>query len=797
MELGNVNCFLKSQTRIEQTNIAQTQQQVDLRPVYDLFVYILNASEHKGDDALCKYLELVGERNTCEKLLLDMATQSLNIQEEERGAYTTTVKDSNLNDIFLCVAEKDDKSISIQMGEEIGTISGLSFGQLQKELREIVVDHAHWYNGNISTLLVTSVKQRVSLDDLLQALLGQIASRPLSQTRQKALRKNYESMVEKILSICIKKQVCPVEITLPDDFKITVMKMEPDVIVEIGNCELTLNLFDLQTISYSAFNWQGSLYNKEYFSRKKVYDFDKSQPYLPMRPHEPPVALNGQAFITGTQHPIRCAELATQFIIDSLEEEGGNGKIDWALYNNRETIATRISSETIISYEALKTNALRWDLIDNDKFGEHLHACFEEMQTAEKKATFRTLLLESTNHAMAIRLHVKGSESRPLYVISFYEPHLTNRPARSELRDLSVLKSHTLELYITGTIKKQGDTRYNMYYPDNAFISTVMECDGISLTGKPSNASRKLSTFASDALTPTHIYFLLNYNFPKSFADLKNRLAGMSIDKVVELLTKIPDSGVNGLYVALESGYSESIRAYRELLQLIPINERDKLTEVLAARNEEGIPGLYMAVKHQHVDAIAAYGELFSLLPDIERAKLAKLIDAMVHGTPSLFMALQNGYTEVIRAYNGLLSHFLESEDGTLIRLIAAKDVNETPGLCMALQEGHVGAVIAYGELIFRVLKNKRSTLLTLITAKDGQGVPGIFIAFANGHTEAVKAYKELLQSLSESERIELFGLLTVMDANSTPWLYDKFENGDTDVIVMFKKYLELVSTWR
>ncbi|MCD6026395.1 MAG: ShET2/EspL2 family type secretion system effector toxin [Solimicrobium sp.] len=607
----------------------------------------------------------------------------------------------------------------------------------------------------------------------------------------------------------------------------------------------------LQTRLKTEFGWHGRTYNKNAPLPAELALKYKGQPYISVTG----ISLLGlndevcflpQKTDDPTTKKIVCRHFAIQLIKDVLEDRSGNGKINLALYSNRNSIAQHIPIEIEATCTTLIDNAKRYDLIDNEKLGQHLCACFGDMRSPEKQETLRVLLLESTFHSMVLRLRIKGTKENAIYVVTFYDPNKTTMAVRCETKELFTLKNYSLKQFINGPGSKEPGF-YEEYYDEVAPISLLMECNESSLTESIIKKKKVLENFTPSKLTSTYIFFLLSGNFAHDLAGLRNSLQKIVKSSPKELFNllgaKIAD-GTPGLYLALQNGHADVIEAYGELCQLFPKNARGNLVALLAAKKADGTPGLFMALQNGRADAVKAYGKLFQLLPKTELSNLVDLLTAKnAEGTPGLFIALQNGHADTIKEYGKLLQVVLHNEHVKLINILAAKKANGIPGLYMALQYGHAHAVKAYGEILRQLFpKTEYVKLVDVLASKKANGIPGLFMALHNGHAEAVKAYgemcqlfpdigdtklfvllaakdeggvpgllmalhnghvdisktyRELLQQLPEKKREQLFDLLESTDADTTPWLYEQLSSGNEEVIKDHKNLLQLVSKWR
>jgi hypothetical protein len=476
----------------------------------------------------------------------------------------------------------------------------------------------------------------------------------------------------------------------------------------------------LETLSYIKLGWQGRRYNKSSPSAEELHPNYKKQPYRSIRPGISLCNLNTKASfpIKTICNPkkllIACRHLATQYIQDCWKEESAKGKVNWILYSTKESILAHISPETETDYHDLVENASFYHLIENDDFGYYIQECFKSIQRSDNRKKFRTLLMESTDHVMAIKLCIKGTEEVPIYVINFYDPNITNGPVRCRTNDLESFKGHSLEQYINGAIGKvHFETNYGHYYSDEQdHISLVVVCNPDRSNSASIKAEKKLTSYVSELPTPTQLFFFLKYNFPHELAQMQDQIQKIgetSLEDLFVLLAAKGNDGTPGLSWALQEGHAEVIKTYGALLQFLPVDNRR--IELIAAKDKDGAPGLVKAFSNGHAEAIQAYGELLQPL----------------------------------------------SKHDSFVSLLTAKMPDGTSGLVWALMYGQVAAIEAYGKCLKQFPELKVSELVELLSAKVGRkGKSGLLMAMIAGHKAAVTAYLKLLERLPEKERLKL-----------------------------------------
>ena len=238
------------------------------------------------------------------------------------------------------------------------------------------------------------------------------------------------------------------------------------------------------------------------------------------------------------------------------------------------------------------------------------------------------------------------------------------------------------------------------------------------------------------------------------------------------------NEGCTGLYLVLERGLAETVRAFGEQLRHVPQAQR---ADLLAATRADGIPGLFMALHRGHGDTVRAFGEQLEHVPQAQRADL--LAAKKADGDPGLYVALQEGRADAVRAFGEQLKRVPEAQR---VDLLAAKRPNGVPGLYVALRLGQAEAVRAFGEQLAQVPEAQRADLLT---AMKNDGVPGLYVALQKGHAEAVRAFGEQLAQVPQAQRASLLAA----KRNGVPGLYVALQRGHAEAVMAFGEQLKQV----
>ncbi|MCD6027330.1 MAG: ShET2/EspL2 family type secretion system effector toxin [Solimicrobium sp.] len=561
----------------------------------------------------------------------------------------------------------------------------------------------------------------------------------------------------------------------------------------------------LQDRLRTEFGWQGRIYNKNSPLPKELACQYKNQPYISIT-GVPFINLNDEVCFLPqksgdpTKQKIVCRHYAAQYIKETLEDKTGKGKVNLAPYSTEQSIAQHIPLEIESTFNTLKKNAKRFELINNDKLGQYLCSSFLDMQRPEKQETIKALLIGCPTHAMVVRLRIKGTNGKLIYVLTFYDSTKTNMVVRSETKELSTLKNYSLKQLVNGSNSKEPGW-YEDYYDGIEPVSLVMECNLASLTGNVTKKTKVLENFPQDILTSTHLFYLLSENFALNLAGLQKQLQAIgknSPEKLFHLLAAKSPDGTSGLYMALQDGHEDAIKEYGKLLQLLHKPELSRLVDLLAAKTADGTPGLHMALQQGHADTVRAYASLLQgpVVAQIGPSKLTDLLFAKNSlGTPGLYMALQKGHTDTVNAYGELLQLFPQIALNKLTDLLFAKMADGTPGLYVAMQNGHVEAIRAYRNPLQLLHKRKSVSLVHLLAAKTAEGTSGLFIALQQGHADIIDAYRELLELLHEKEFRQLLDVLDATNEDGKQW--GELNSRNSEIIEVHKKLRQLISMWR
>jgi len=188
---------------------------------------------------------------------------------------------------------------------------------------------------------------------------------------------------------------------------------------------------------------------------------------------------------------------------------------------------------------------------------------------------------------------------------------------------------------------------------------------------------------------------------------LRAHLSTLPENQQVRMLGTPDSFGHLPLYAAMEEGQAEAVKAYGELLEVIP---KDKRFELLAAKFEDD-SALYNAMSLGKHEVIKAYGEvLASLYCESQHGKrqridtssastreMQELCDLLAgknrFGDSALYTAMSSGEAEAVKEYGDLLK--LAPPEKRFDLLLPRNEKNES-GLAIALRRNKFDAVTQY-----------------------------------------------------------------------------------------------------
>ncbi|MBK2027024.1 hypothetical protein IB643_02480 [Allofrancisella guangzhouensis] len=211
----------------------------------------------------------------------------------------------------------------------------------------------------------------------------------------------------------------------------------------------------------------------------------------------------------------------------------------------------------------------------------------------------------------------------------------------------------------------------------------------------------------------------------------------------------------------------------------------------IKGKNEETL--LYLALQNGHTEAVRAYVNAI-LNADISAAlnKLTLLEAKDSKGTPGLFMALQKGHTETVKVYIQAVLESTSTNQTDKFWILLARSKHSKykfPGLYLSLQNGHTETVKVYIQAVLES-NIKLEDKLYLLDARRKDGRSGLYMALANRHIETVKTYMHTILTIEKLILNKNLRLLTAMGENETRSFYHILYSGYTETV---KVYLSII----
>lgn len=368
-----------------------------------------------------------------------------------------------------------------------------------------------------------------------------------------------------------------------------------------------------------------------------------------------PEILSGKVRFRSTAEQIVCRHLS----IYQQEEQARDPKIkfDYGKFRSVEAIANNVQPEIEKTYETLKAQASATHLIDNSKFGQFLARQFQEMEGEDLPAT-RLMLVRSTNHTMNLGLMIKEKEGKKSYVVKFFDPNYTTIGTRSKASSVQTFEMQTIEDYLA------NEKRLADYYPEAKGLSMISvrpkaeeerRTDASTIPG--SAAGRRLTTSIDiKDVDATAVWHFMRNGFDANLRELQGHFATLSKGQRLKLLEERNDAGDSALWIAMEAGHANAVKAYSELVRQAEMPEQH-LIKLLEGKNNDGAPALMAAMDSGHAEAIKAYGEVVKSLPPDMQADLllAKASTGPLSGESGFVRAMKHGHFGAANAQLQLL----------------------------------------------------------------------------------------------------------------------------------------------
>lgn len=507
-----------------------------------------------------------------------------------------------------------------------------------------------------------------------------------------------------------------------------------------------------------------------------VWTMLKQIPYTPPKHRKPWINFNGRS------------DAECRHIIHYVTEEQGrhpSGKFDYAAFQTLDSLQENVSVEEQPLLN-LTNQADETHLIKVRHFGAFITRQLEAMPAG----TNRRILLYTLTHGMSLLLRVKkNAEQQNVYVVKLYDPNNTTTHVRMASADLRHFEAHSMAEFISEDLSRYfyglDDMCLMFVCPppnrrEDQFAGSVMAPANRTLTSGP----------ADTELSASLMHLLLTYGFAGNLRLLADRIAAQPPEVQTDLLAAKNDLDIPGLFMALQDGHADVVKAFCELLFSpaisIPFESR---IELLTARDDDQTPGLFMALQDGRTEVLEAVFEVLRRLGTrISQHQLIELLAARdADHISGLFMALKDGHTDTIAAY----SRFVGCDDNSLskaqrIELLEARGPENIPALHLVLRGGEADYVSAFKPLVSYATSGDIN--VELLAARSDDGVTGLYLALEQGHADTIKAYVELVCSedllLTSDQRL---ALLEARTPDGMPALNLALQGNDPELIRAFQ----------
>lgn len=337
---------------------------------------------------------------------------------------------------------------------------------------------------------------------------------------------------------------------------------------------------------------------------------------------------------------------------------------------------------------------------------------------------------------MAVRLRIKENENSNTkrYVISVYDPNITNITVRCEVDGLSKVRDFQVKDFINHHL---FGNFYNSYYPtESSEISTLYICKKPANESVPESTGKEIKFYDWIALPASSInlYIFLMDGFSQEIKNLKNQLERIhkkNPEKLMEILTAKSPDGTMGFEQALVNDHADAINAFGELLQLVPENKRSELF----VNNQKTKYTLFdIACYSENNKTIIAFKNIISLIPKNERYKLIESKVNILDSVINLFITKQDNSN-----LNEIFELISLAPEEHVINLLSNIDI--TQSLEYSLYHNDTKSINIITKMLKGLSEQGRENIPFL--RKLDESIVNMYIQL--GKEIAVTAYRELL----------------------------------------------------
>lgn len=419
---------------------------------------------------------------------------------------------------------------------------------------------------------------------------------------------------------------------------------------------------------------------------------------------DPHVRLNGKVLFAGSATKrIGCLPLSLFWMGLFADALPGSPRYD-AL---RGEGALRANVSINFQYEwpvnVLQRGHLR--LVMMEDWGKHFAERFLELQRRGDSAT--TLLVLTTDHAMAVGLRAHRGVARTLYVISFYEPGHTAAHVEACFDDLADVERLQARDFTRTACdywprKSEGeafDTVDSMLMVE-VTLEVLRELRALDrmLPVAPRQLYGALPPPTADAL-----WYLLRYGCDDAARKLAGALRALPEGERMRRLTC--HRATQPFYDIMSLGLPSTVAVFGELMADLPLERRIQL---LRSESRSGTTAFGCAIQLGRQSVFAPFARLLQALvpPDQHYPLLAARTP---DGTSSLYLALKMGRCRVPSALADALSSFPPMR---LASLLCARSADNETGLEAAVRNDDLVTIIEFQHALRNLPDAARAYLL-------------------------------------------------------------------------------------
>ncbi|ELJ5193325.1 ShET2/EspL2 family type III secretion system effector toxin [Escherichia coli] len=451
---------------------------------------------------------------------------------------------------------------------------------------------------------------------------------------------------------------------------------------------------------------------------------------------------------------IECRHFALQYCMDSMNEHTGKVPLK-AYYSSPEDIQKHIPFELEQQFNNLEKNPPPGTcIVASDKFGDALSVFFHRME--KEKLTHMAAIVQSQTHAMAVRLRIKKTPvGETEYVVSFYDPNVTNTAVRYKANNCDSFGS--LQSFI------------NIQQAKQKWVITDIcsECVGITpyLPREQAHLLSGIENELQPPLSPPALFLLMRMGIHENivlfFDKLKNSQE-MTASKVLDILAAKAPEGTYGLCVLFYHNtidkFNEYITNLKELTRKYNFSQED-LETLLLAKDNLGVSWIPRALKNNQNKIVKAW---LLAIDDFEKefgVNKNEILHSVGKEIDSIYDLNSAIRTNDYNVVNILLANIkakmfkneINKED--ILKLMAAREKwtgesdkwTKASGLYSAIVKGYTEIVAAWietADVIASHYENDKDVVRELLSLSRNNAVCSLHIAsFKKMSKEVIDVY--------------------------------------------------------